>query len=399
MKKRIFIFIYYLEIGGVETSLIHLLRAFDLNKYDVDLFILSHKGELMKSIPRGINILPEIDEYSQLNEPISLLLRNGCFKISFLRLWAKLKYFIYSKTKQISDDAGIYQYIAETVLPFLPMIKRNVVYDLAISFVIPHMIVLNKVNAKKKIAWIHTDYSTIQVNVEKELSVWKQYDYIASISEEVTKAFLKPFPSLKDKIVLIENILSKDLILQRADEEEISFPKENGRINFLSIGRFSYAKNFDNVPDICKRIREQGLNVYWHIIGYGGDEALIRQKIAEEGMQEYILLLGKKENPYPYIKACDFYIQPSRYEGKSVTVREAQLLGKPVIITNYPTAKSQVISGMDGFIVPLENKFCATAIVAILQQKDQIEKIKEYLMKHDYSNASEILKIESILSV
>lgn len=396
MKKRIFIFIYYLEIGGVETSLIHLLRSFDLSKYDIDLFILSHKGELMNFIPKGINVLPEIREYAQLNEPIFSLLKNGYLKIPLLRLWAKFKFFVYSKRDHHSDSAGIYQYIIETVLPYLPDFKKNGIYDLAISFVIPHMITLEKVIAKKKIAWIHTDYSTVQVNVKKELSVWNQYDYIASISDEVTKAFLKTFPSLRDKIVLIENILCKDLILERANEYQVSFSKENNRINFLSIGRFSYQKNFDNVPDICKRIRKSGYNVYWYIIGYGGDEALIRQKITETGMQDYVFLLGKKENPYPYIQACDFYIQPSRYEGKAVTVREAQMLGKLIIITDYPTARSQVNYGKDGVIVPLENELCAKEIIHFLNNEALQKQVLKHLISCDFSNSGEVKKLENL---
>ena len=117
-------------------------------------------------------------------------------------------------------------------------------YDLAISFLTPHRIVLDKVQAKKKIAWIHTDYSTIQVNAEKELPVWGGYDYIASISDDVTNTFLKTFPSLKDKIVVIENILSKELVTQRAKEETVYFPKSDGRINFLTIGRYSPPKKY-----------------------------------------------------------------------------------------------------------------------------------------------------------
>lgn len=389
---------HYLEIGGAETSLIGLLHSFDYSKYEVDLFLYAHRGELMRYIPKEVHLLPEEKKYAQLEIPIVEVIKQGSLDIALARLWGKYKYARYAKKNRVTEGSGIFQYVQDVVMPFLPSLKKYGTYDLAISFLTPHRIVLDKVSAKKKIAWIHTDYSTIQVNVEKELPVWSQYDYIASISDEVTKAFLKPFPSLKDKIILIENILSKNLILQRAEEEKISFPKENARINFLSIGRFSYAKNFDNVPGICKQIREAGYNVYWHIIGYGGEEALIRQKIVEAGMLEYVLPLGKKENPYPYIQACDYYIQPSRYEGKSVTVREAQLLGKPVIITDYPTAKSQVNSGTDGFIVPLENESCAKVITAILDQKDQTEKIQEYLIKHDYSNASEILKIDSILS-
>lgn len=397
MKKRIFIAMHYLEIGGAETSLIGLLHSFDYSKYEVDLFLYAHRGELMRYIPKEVRLLPEEKKYAQLEIPIVEVIKQGSLDIALARLWGKYKYERYAKRNRVTEGSGIFQYVQDAVMPFLPSLKKFGTYDLAISFLTPHRIVLDKVSAKKKIAWIHTDYSTIQVNVEKELSVWRQYDYIASISEEVTKAFLKPFPSLKDKIVLIENILSKDLILQRAAEEEISFPKENGRINFLSIGRFSYAKNFDNVPDICKRIREQGLNVYWHIIGYGGDEALIRQKIAEAGMQEYVLLLGKKENPYPYILACDFYIQPSRFEGKSVTVREAQLLCKPVVITNYPTAKSQVTHGKDGFIVSLDNKLCANGIAEVLNNYKAVDSCIQSLRVNDFSNRREIMKIERLV--
>lgn len=397
MKKRIFIAMHYLEIGGAETSLIGLLHSFDYFKYEVDLFLYAHRGDLMRYIPKEVHLLPEEKKYAQLEIPIVEVLKQGSLDIALARLWGKYKYARYAKRNRVTEGSGIFQYVQDAVMPFLPSLKKYGTYDLAISFLTPHRIVLDKVSAKKKIAWIHTDYSTIQVNVEKELPVWSQYDYIASISEEVTKTFLKPFPSLKDKIVIIENILSKDLILQRADEEEISFSKENGRINFLSIGRFSCAKNFDNIPDICRRIRESGYNVYWYIIGYGGDEALIRQKIAEASMQEHVLLLGKKENPYPYILACDFYIQPSRFEGKSVTVREAQLLCKPVVITNYPTAKSQVTHGKDGFIVPLDNKLCANGIAEVLNNSKAVDSCIQNLRVNDFSNRCEIMKIERLV--
>ena len=98
-------------------------------------------------------------------------------------------------------------------------------------------------------------------------------------------------------------------------------------MKLLSIGRFTHAKNYDNVPDIARRIvTDYGIDdLRWYIIGFGGDEQLIRRNIDRAGMQEHVVLLGKKSNPYPYIKACDLYVQPSRYEGKSVTVREAQI--------------------------------------------------------------------------
>ena len=217
--------------------------------------------------------------------------------------------------------------------------------------------------------------------------MWGSYDYIASISQAVTTNFLKNFPQLEDKIVEIPNILPIKLISKQADEFDVSGEMiDDGCIKLLSIGRYCDAKNFDNVPFICKRILELGLKVKWYIIGYGGDEERIKKSIKECNMEDYVILLGKKSNPYPYIKACDVYMQPSRYEGKCVSVIEAQSLHKPVIITNYPTAKSQLKDGYDGVIVTLENSKCAQGIYNALTKKELLNNISENTYKFDYSN-------------
>lgn len=395
MKKQIFIAIHYLEIGGAEISLIGLLNAIDYSKYDVDLFVYSHRGELMRLIPSQVNLLPEISEYSYIEQPIADAVKKGFFRLSIARIWAKIQYRKYQKRNKPKDNSAILSYIFGNVTPFLPKITDKQ-YDLAISFLTPHNIVHDKVTARKKIAWIHTDYSYIDIDVEKELPVWSSFDYIASISEAVTGSFTSRFPSLKSKIVEIENILSPVFVRNRAEETEIEFSHENNRINLLSIGRFCEAKNFDNVPDILRRIRETGINAYWHIIGFGGDLDLIRQKIAEANMEQYVVLLGKQANPYPYIKAADIYVQPSRYEGKSVTVREAQMLCKPVIVTNYKTASSQIKNGIDGVIVPLDNEKCAEGITAFIRNKAKQEEFISYLSAHDYGNEKEALKVQNL---
>ncbi len=170
-------------------------------------------------------------------------------------------------------------------------------------------------------------------------------------------------------------------------------------IRLLSIGRYCEAKNYDNVPAIVRAIiAEHGVSdLRWFIIGYGGDEDLIRRKIAEAGMQSHVILLGKRENPYPYIKACDIYVQPSRYEGKSVTVREAQMLCKPVVVTNYPTAPSQIRHGIDGVIVPLDNAGCAQGIADFIADRPLQQRIINYLSTHDYGNEAEVNKIYQLL--
>lgn len=396
-KPRILILIHYLEIGGAEISLIGLLNAIDKAKYDVDLFVYSHQGELMQLIPDGVNLLPENPKYSTLERPMKDVLREGHVDIVAARLLAKIRHRIYRRTHAISgEDASIFQYVANCTTPLLPMVSDKE-YDLAISFLAPHNICLDKVRAKKKVAWIHTDYTRIHINKRLELPYWQPFDHIASISEAATEAFVKIFPELESKVIEIENILSPSFVQQRANEEVEEITPQNGVINLLSVGRFCSAKNYDNLPFICKHLVEMGLNVRWYIIGFGGDEPLIREKIAEAGMEDHVIILGKQSNPYLYIKACDIYVQPSRYEGKSVTVREAQMLCKPVVVTNYPTASSQIENGVDGVIVPMDNQACAEGIKALIENKELQERIVAYLRSHDYGNETEVEKIYKLI--
>ena len=110
-------------------------------------------------------------------------------------------------------------------------------------------------------------------------------------------------------------------------------------------------------------------------------------------MEDRVILLGKKDNPYPYMKACDLYVQPSRYEGKCVSVREAQLLGKPVVIARYATSASQLEEGVDGVIVPQDNAGCADAVAELLKNPEKMEELSRNCAGRDYSNGAEINKL------
>lgn len=403
MKPRIFIAIHYMHLGGAEISLIGLLQALDPKKVDVDLFVYSHEGELMKQIPDYVNLLPEIPAYKMFERPMKEVLKKGHLSVFFARMKAKMRMRSYLRKKQTIDGSAIMGFLGEEMSKVVPDINPSVEYDLVISFLTPHNFVRDHVRAKKKICWIHTDYTRIDVNTELELPIWDSFDYIASISSEAAKTFLQVFPTLAPKIIEIENILSSSFVRHRAEEfKPTEFLADKKYLNLLSVGRFCEAKNYDNVPDICKRTLEilngEGVDIRWYIIGFGGEENLIRQKIAEAGMQEHVIILGKKENPYPFIKACDIYVQPSRYEGKSVTVREAQMLCKPVVVTNYPTASSQIQNGIDGIIVPMDNENCAKGLAEFILNIEKQQQIIEYLKTHDYGNVEEVEKIYSIIS-
>ena len=395
--KKILIFSHAMEIGGAERALLGLLGSFDYTEYTVDLFLMRHDGELLKYVPEEVNLLPEIPQYASLATPIKNVIRKGQFGVALGRALGKYKAKKYVNRHNIGSDNGVgLEYSHKYTRAFMPKVS-NETYDLAISFLTPHYFVSEKVSAKKKIAWIHTDYSKVAVDVESETAMWAKYDNIISISDSVTDSFINIFNELKNKIILIENIASPRVIEQQAYASGVKDEMPEKSICILSIGRYCNQKNFDNVPDICSRIRATGLNVKWYIIGYGGDEQLIRKKIEETGMQEYVIMLGKKDNPYPYIKACDLYVQPSRYEGKCVTVREAQILGKPVVITNYATSPSQLEDGVDGVIVPMDNEGCAKGIAELLKNPEKMEKLSETCKTRDYSNSCEVEKIYRLM--
>ena len=397
--KHLFISIHYLEIGGAETSLIGLLGAVDYSQYDVDLFVYSHRGELMAMIPPQVHLLPEIPLYAQIERPMKDVLKDRYLRMMIARLRAKMQFARYRRRSRPIDGSAIFSYVSKNVTPLLPPINPEKEYDLAISFLAPHDIVLNKVRARKKACWVHTDYSWIDVDEELELQVWDGYDHIVAVSDAVSDAFVHRFPSLMGKMVTIENILSPTFVNSQSDAFTVEgeMPEEEGITRLLSVGRFTAAKNYDNVPDICRRIISAGIPARWYIIGFGGDEALIKQKIIEAGMEKNVILLGKRANPYPYFKACDIYVQPSRFEGNAVTVREAQMLGKPPIITDYSTAHDQVIDGEDGIVVPLDNKGCADGIARFILDISLRSKISSNLITLDRSNSAAIGKLYALL--
>lgn len=381
-------------IGGAERSLLGLLESIDYSNYDVSLFLYRHEGEFLKFIPEQVHVLPEVKQYRTFDTSIRSLVFGKQFPFGVRRLLSKIALKLHTKTS--GEKAGVWmamQYISRYLQPLLPDISGE--YDLGIMFLGIADTLINKVNAKKKITWNHTDYDTLFPNREMDIETYLKVDRVISVSAGCTLKFKAHYPELADKAATVENVLPQMHIAAMADERQTDIP--TGEISLLSVGRFCEAKNFDNVPDICRRLIEDGLDVKWYLIGYGGGEALIRQKIDEAKMQDRVIVLGKKENPYPYIKACTLYVQPSRYEGKCVTVREAQLLKKPVVITNYATASSQLEDGVDGLVVPMDNEGCAKGIAALLRDPEKMRMLSENCSKRDYTNRAEIEKIYTLM--
>ena len=398
MRPKILIMMHYMELGGAESALLGLLQSVDPERADVDVFIYSHRGELMRYLPKDrVRLLDEVEAYSLTEKPLVEVVRKGYLRLALMRLIGRWHADRYCKVLNDGDrpfEGGSF-FQQKMTWRVLPEIQKDVVYDVAINFMTPHFVLLNRVKAKKKVGWIHTDYTRISIDVPAETKMWERLDMIASISEEVGNKFCEVFPELRSKLVQIENILNAGFIRQKAGEFEVEWADDESVVTLLTIGRYSPPKRMECIPAICKELKAAGVPVKWYIIGYGSEEIedAVREAIKKENVADDVVLLGKQDNPYPYIKACDVYVQPSKYEGKSITVREAQILGKPVVITNYPTAKSQVVDRVDGVIVPLAIDGCAAAMAEFLKDARLRDLIAAYLRQHDYGNETEIEKI------
>ena len=386
--KKILISSFDMEVGGVERSLISMLDNFDYDKYDVDLMLYSHTGDFMNLLPKKFNLLKEDKKYKTFRMSILETIKSGNFMIGLTRILSKIK----SRGKGYIQM----QYMWEYALPFLTKNRKK--YDVAISFLWPHYYVAEKVDANLKIGWIHTDYSTIDTNIELDLKIWNKFDYIVAVSEDCKKAFLKKYPSLEYKLIVIENITSPNFVKKLADEDVHDFPKNESDFNVLSVGRYCEAKGFDNAIKALRILHDRGYtNIKWYIVGYGGEELLYRKLIEENYLEESFILLGKKINPYPYMKACDLYVQPSRYEGKAVTVSEAQILGKAIMLTNYATVKSQVKEGYDGYISEQSIEGIANSIEKLYLSESIRNYLSENCIKSDYSNSYELKKLYELM--
>ncbi len=384
MKKLLIIFTNSMDLGGIEKSLLGLLDTIDYNTIDVDLFLFGHHGPLFSFINPKVNLLPEVRELAYLRESLIKKICHGAWHSAYLRIRDEIR-----KRDLLVDYNKTWEYLVEKHVPALP--TR---YDLAISFFRPFNMLEHKVIAARKAGWIHTDYKHAGENLNSVETDFARLETIVAVSNECGRSFSNLFPNLRNRLITIENILPTSYVRQEAKKPIPSNEmQENARYRLLTVGRFSYPKNMDNIPDLCRRIRKAGIDIIWYLIGYGSEEDEIKQKINEFGMKNYVIILGKKTNPYPYMSRCDVYVQPSRYEGKSVCVREAQMLGKPVVITNYDTSGSQLEDGVDGVIVPMDNEGCANGIISLLRDSKKMKELENNCKKRDYSNAGEIEKI------
>ena len=390
MKKKILFNMYNLEIGGAEKSLLSILNEIDYSKYNVDLFLYKHSGELINELPIEVNLLPEIDIYKTLCESTKLTFKKGYIKLGAIRTIAKYR----AKLNKI--PLAYDQYMNEMANKILPNINGE--YDIAISNIWPHNLVTDKVNSKKKIGWIHTDYSNMKIDYKKDYKTLKKLDYIVSVSENCKEVFDRIQPNLKNKSITLENIVSSDLIKDLGNKDiEEKYILNNEYLKILTVARLHPEKGVDRVVEVCKKLKDDGINFKWYIVGFGAQEEELKLRAKELGLENNFYILGKKANPYPYFNMCDIYVQPSRYEGKAVAITEAKIFNKPIVITDYNSARDQIANNETGLIVNNSIDGIYKGIKEIIDNNELRKELINNLKKITWSNESEIEKIYEII--
>ena len=378
---HIFINMHYFHIGGAESALISLLTSLCEKGYAIDLFVNSHEGPLMSRIPDKVNLLPEDGCWKYIERPLVSTVLSGNISLAISRLKAKLKHRRFVKDNPMPDgctqDDSIFGFVGENVVGILPEIEPDKEYDLAISFMMPHDYVVEKVRARKYAAWIHTDYSKVRIDSGSQERVWDKYDYLIAVSDKTAWAFKNMFPALAAKVRVIENITPLD-----AESGGTLPDKKGGKAGIFSMGRFCDAKNFDIIPYVAKELRTRGLDFIWTIAG-PGDSSSVAAEVARLGIDQYIKIKGAVNNPASELMNADVYVQPSKYEGKSVAVQEAKAMKVPVVLTPYPSASSQVDDGKTGLVA---KSFSPSDIASAVEKLVKDKTFAGHIMAEAYAD-------------
>lgn len=394
MKKDILFIIPSLSAGGGEKSLINLLEQIDYTQYNVDLFTLNKDGLFLDFVPNEVNIIenPKDLEVFKLSilKSITKFLVNRNLRLAFNRGM----FFIKNKLKISVSKRE--QYSWKYIKGAIGVLDKK--YDVAIGYLekTSNYICIDCVQADKKIGWIHTDYNKLGVDKKFDKRYLSQLDYIVTVSEECAQVLKKEFNDLSKRIRIIKNIVSPSTI-KKMSLENIDIKTINNEKIIVSVGRLSCEKGFDIAVKSCKILKDRGLKVKWILIGDGVEKANIEKLINENKLMSDFILVGVKSNPYKYLSKADIYVQPSRFEGKSIAMDEAKILGKPIVATNFSTVRDQINDKVDGIITEMNERSLADGIELLINDSKLYSNIVNNMREMSLGTESEVNKLYELI--
>ena len=334
--KKILILSRRMDIGGVEISLLNLLKSFDYSKFDVTLLLQEKKGVLLEKIPREVSIKEMHFKRKEYLKLVQLDVHLALFK--------ELKFKILAaKCKHASGDNPFFYKALDYCTADLEE------YDVAIDYhgygYFTTIFMVNKVKAKKYATFIHDDKIDWMENLR---SIRQKIDYYFCVSKACESRIKEKYPDLSNKTKLFYNIVDINKIKHLSEEPQTDIANDTENV-LVTVGRLEWQKGYDFLLEVAELLKKH-IDYCWYIIGNGSWMERLRKNIKVKGLTHHVFLLGAKENPYPYIKRADVYVQTSRHEGYGLAVCEARILCKPIVSTDLPCIREQIINGVNGYL-------------------------------------------------
>lgn len=401
MNKILFI-INTMGQAGAEMALIELLKRIDKEKNEVSLFVVTGQGEMISRVPEGVKLLNSTYiEKSVLNGEGRSYLKRTVIKALFrhaniLRLFPYLfiNFFRMVVNKKILPDKLLWRVVSDGAQRF------DEKYDLAVAYIegASAYYLADHIKADKKAAFVHVDYNLAGYSRKLDKNCYLKFDRIFGVSDEVRNVFIGAYPECSNRSMVFHNLLDVDGIrvkaLENADfsllesmaadkygairrkiNEAYNVTKKEQPQILLTVGRLTAQKSFEVSIEVCKRLKEKGENIVWYVLGEGNQRHILEKLILENGLTDTFYLPGAVSNPYPYLKNCDIYIHCSKFEGKSIAVQEAQILGKPIIVSDCSGNREQVENNVDGIICEFDEKIIAENVVNLLHNDDMCRRM------------------------
>ena len=394
MKKKLLFVIPALEVGGAEKSLINLLNEIDYSRYEVDLFLMSRTGLFLAQVPAAVNVLPESTAFRHFSGPFHISLLHFLKKREMLYFWNKILFTFANRIYRspVHAEQKSWRYLK----CFFPLLEQQ--YDVAIGYLEKNAnyIVADRVKAKRKIGWIHTDLEQLGLDFSFERSHFKKLDYIVTVSEGLTDRLKAAMPEFTAKIRTVENINSKKAILQLA-QEEAAVEFDPSFTNIIFVGRLEKVKGVDRALQAINILVRKQYKVRLYLVGDGSERDYLVDQARTLEIMDQVFFLGMKPNPYPYIRNADVYILTSTYEGKSISLEEAKILEKPIVITDFSSAADQIEHQFTGLIAEKNPESIAHHIEQIITDPDLNDKLTANLSQFYSGPESEVQKLYELI--
>ena len=345
-----------LNQGGAEKELVTLLCALPADEFSVDVCLATAGGVYASQVPGEMTVVqPEV-------VPCGILKR-----------------VIMAALLRLNRFVGRPVHPAQITWRFVGSSHAELAgtYDVAVAYSqgFPTYFVASRVRANKKIAWVNTDYRKAGYRPDLDSGYYAVYDHIVCVSDSALDIFRSRHPSTTDKLVVVRSFVDASKVRSMAGDVS---PFPGGEFfNIATVCRLSAPKGLDILVDAARRLVSMGVRFKWHLVGDGDMRPWVEAQVRKFNLVDCVVLHGAQANPYPYMNSCDVYCQPSTFEGFSRTVAEARALAKPIVVTNFQSARDQIVDGENGLVVEMNGAAVAATLARLAADPELRSRLSE----------------------